>query len=364
MKKGEKVPFLVDRPLRFSRAPCHPGARFVHYHHHPSDLLPFARPTPLQRFSKPLLPQPPPPPHTMPDVYPYDAPSRNPYQRPVTPSKGRYLSSAVFRSSSERFKYMGRMAPREVNQPPEPRPEETKKSTTKRAVRADNKSETIVGMTFARAMGIDETEHKPKGQKRDAIFKEPLLDYEPYDHSKDEEKRRRSIGFAVDKVGRSGGRFYGQRWRGCANLVPTNLPSNPTSYVAPKPFERTRKPTDTARSIMDNKTDRLGTIDGLRLSLNNIPKAKSFVHEKLGPGSYKDYEARAAKEDRGGILLNEAYEGSSFKGTGRKDREGDWWDVFRDASIKKKEDLENTKKVKMASSGEDVRGAKDEGGAR
>ena len=176
-----------------------------------------------------------------------------------------------------------------------------------------------------------------------------LLDYEAYDYSKDEEKRRKNMGFAVEKVGRSGDRFYGSRWRGCANLVPTNLPSIPTSYIAPKAFERTRKPTDTARSIMDSKSDRLGTIDGLRLSLNNIPNVKSFVHEKIGPGSYKDGEARAAKEGRGRILLNKAYQGSSFRGTGRKDREGDKWDVFRDANIRRKEAMENIRKVEKAS---------------
>ena len=69
---------------------------------------------------------------------------------------------------------MGRQAPKEVNHEPTSGKKKKKEEVAVKKEPVDARSETIVGMTFARAMGIDSTEHKPKGQKRDAIFKEQV----------------------------------------------------------------------------------------------------------------------------------------------------------------------------------------------
>ncbi|GMI13423.1 hypothetical protein TrVE_jg6763 [Triparma verrucosa] len=263
----------------------------------------------------------------------YDAPPvGNRAQRPQTPSNGRhYGATAAFKSSSDRFKYIGRQTPKEVY--PDP-PVKSRDSNPQPKKKVDNRSETITGMTFAKAMGLDDREFKPRGQTRDAIFKEVLLDYEPYDHSKDEVKRRRNMGFAVDKMGRNQSeRFYGTAWRGCANLTPTNLPDNPTPYM--KPGNLLKKKTF-ATSVFDSKSDRLTTTDGFRLNLMNVPRSKSAVNQKLGPGTYGAVKSKAFLKSQGFILDNVEHKSSSFQAPSRRKRECDTWDVFRTSNLLKK----------------------------
>lgn len=198
-------------------------------------------------------------------------------------------------------------------------------------------------MTFAKAMGLDDREFKPRGQKRDAIFKEVLLDYDPYDPSNDEKKRRENLPFALDRVGRTSDRFYGTAWRGCANLTPTNLPNNPTGYIAPG--DLLKKP-NFASTVFDSKSERRATTDGNRLKLMSVPRAKSSVNPKLGPGSYGDVKSSTFLKSQGHIQNNVSHKSSSFQAPSRKDRECDGWDVFRTANLERKRiEGKNSKKV-------------------
>jgi len=177
-------------------------------------------------------------------------------------------------------------------------------------------------------MGFDSTVHTPVNKSR-SMLNPYLLDYEPYDWRGAAEKQRRRKGFVMDKVGRRGGRFYGSSWRGCASLVPTNVPDGPTSYINRDKGERGR---NVVRAAMESKAPARGTLDSLRMGLNNVPKAKGAVGRKLGPGFYDDVESKERIERKGNIAGDRGKESSAFRAPGREDRLGDKFDVFAKAN--------------------------------
>eukprot|EP00520_Triparma_pacifica_P018412 CAMPEP_0118661012 /NCGR_PEP_ID=MMETSP0785-20121206/16027_1 /TAXON_ID=91992 /ORGANISM="Bolidomonas pacifica, Strain CCMP 1866" /LENGTH=332 /DNA_ID=CAMNT_0006554373 /DNA_START=135 /DNA_END=1130 /DNA_ORIENTATION=+ len=276
-------------------------------------------------------------------AFPYDKPLRSSYPRMSTPSDNSGgMTKAVFNSTSKRFKYHGRQAPNEkAFTPPKSKSTESKPA---RLINNDTRSEVIIGMTFARAMGLDDTVHSPQGQDR-SLSKPVLLDYEPYDWRAVEEKRRKAKGFAIDKVGRRDGRFYGSSWRGCAALVPTNLADVPTSYIGVKDMVGEMK-TSLVKTSLESKAPARGSLDSLRLGLLTIPKAKAACSTKLGPGHYNSHAAREKSKSRGGILNDVQKESSAFKAPSRRDRMGDRLDVFRKANVRLKEEREKEEIIK------------------
>jgi hypothetical protein len=294
--------------------------------------------------------------------YPYTK-KDTPYSRdnrPHTPSGGVYMSNAAFRSKTNRFKYTGRMVGNEVHDAcvhqlaERDRPEKYRPPKAK--PRGDGKSEIITGMTFARAMGLDETVHKPKGQDRD-IAKPPLLDYDFYDPSPANEKKRASVGFKFPKVARDNGRFYGTAWRGCAAITPGNMNNNPVSYVKPAVMSESLK-TDVSK-IMRSTAPARGTMDSLRMGLVGMPSAKSSVGEKLGPGYYPFQDAKKKIQARGTIRSNPRMPASEFLGPGRKPRIGDKFDVFGTAHQSAvDEEFKQTRIKAMKKTGDDGEGDK------
>ena len=188
-------------------------------------------------------------------------------------------------------------------------------NTTNKNIGNDVRSEVITGMTFARALGLDPTVHKSRNQSRE-ICSPPLLDYHPFDWRSYYEKQRDLKGFAIDKTKRLSGRFYGTCWRGCASLVPSNMPDNPTSYIKPTSVSKQSKGNIAGTSLKSNTPSRV-SLDSLRLGLNAITKGKSAVGVKLGPGHYKSDEAKMIMRARGGIMNNHSKQSSSFKAKGR-----------------------------------------------
>jgi len=76
-----------------------------------------------------------------------------------------------------------------------------RKTTHPKPANVDNRSEVVTGMTFARAMGLDKTTHKPVNAERH-LFTPPLLDYEPYDWRSHDALRKSKMGFAISKSSR------------------------------------------------------------------------------------------------------------------------------------------------------------------
>eukprot|EP00520_Triparma_pacifica_P018459 CAMPEP_0118655478 /NCGR_PEP_ID=MMETSP0785-20121206/12949_1 /TAXON_ID=91992 /ORGANISM="Bolidomonas pacifica, Strain CCMP 1866" /LENGTH=328 /DNA_ID=CAMNT_0006548217 /DNA_START=131 /DNA_END=1114 /DNA_ORIENTATION=- len=272
-------------------------------------------------------------------AFPYDKPLRSSYPRMSTPSDNSGgMTKAVFNSTSKRFKYHGRQAPNEkAFTPPKSKSTESKPA---RLINNDTRSEVIIGMTFARAMGLDDT----VPGSRPIFVEASAAGYEPYDWRAVEEKRRKAKGFAIDKVGRRDGRFYGSSWRGCAALVPTNLADVPTSYIGVK-------------DMVGGDEDQLGkNIIGEQGSGERkprqppsrltIPKAKAACSTKLGPGHYNSHAAREKSKSRGGILNDVQKESSAFKAPSRRDRMGDRLDVFRKANVRLKEEREKEEIIK------------------
>ena len=280
--------------------------------------------------------------------------NHNGFRRPNTPSAERSkggLTKAVFKSTSKRFIYnsnRNNYNPYKVDpdQPCNPPPQtKTRPPLTK----VDNRSEVVTGMTFARAMGVDRTKHKPKNAERH-LFDPPLLDYPPYDWRSHDEKRRANLGFAIEKATRSSSdRFYGTAWRGAASLTPSNLTSNPTSYISTVK----KLPTTNPATCMKSTAVARGSIDALRLGLFNVPKANGCVSKKLGPGYYEydenaihhkvysssmDLRVKVRKKPSSAFLHN----GRSETGTGT-------FDVFAKANAYRRELKEmDTKIIKVA----------------
>jgi len=206
---------------------------------------------------------------------------------------------------------------------------------------SDTRSESITGMTFARAMGYDETVHSPKKQSRDITT--PLLcDYEAYDWRLHDGKRRTGLGYAMDRVPRSvSDQFMGTSWRGCANVIPSNCLTNPDPSSYGKQIPMGDQPANqTAVKIMRSTANARGSMDSLNIGAAAvcIPTAKAATSDKLGPGYYKASESKNAMKRRGTVLNDTSKEGSCFKTIGREARLGSTVDVFATANNSRKDE--------------------------
>ena len=172
----------------------------------------------------------------------YDNHPSGPALRPTTPSADNRggLVASVFSSKTDRFAYTGRMKVEVQHQPPasDPPPSVGKsksaRSQSLASSKADLRSESVTGMTFARAMGLDRSKHVPKKQDR-AIFHPPLLDFAPYDWRAHDKLRVERLGFALDRASRAppDAPFRGSVWRGCASLSPDGGLATPSAYDPP-----------------------------------------------------------------------------------------------------------------------------------
>ena len=231
--------------------------------------------------------------------YKWDRPSNsyNPENRPSTPSS--LVSSSFFSSTTDRFKYHGRQLKERIPTPPpsDGSPASSSRKNvprfSKKVVVVDPRSSTILGMTFARAMGFDKSVHSPVGRTRDLLQVIPP-DFPHYDWRLHDAKRVRELGYAMDKVGRPGPGvpFFGEVWRGCASLEPNDLNLNPGFYA---PGGQALDATSTKGGgcakasgfgLGKSLAPARSSVDARRLNLPAVPKAVGTLSAKLGPGAY------------------------------------------------------------------------------